>query len=415
MMDQLFRPEVIAKKRYRLSGEISLIQPALFRYLAILLVLVVTISLTFLALGQYTKKVRVHGVLQPNTGLLRLNSPKVGIVSNLLVSEGSQVVKGQPLVRIISEQHGVEGYELNDSLIDEKRQQLAINTQQIQQKKAKYTLEISALKSTKKSLTKRLTQLKVNMSIYKKRLFLSEEIVEQINQLANTGFISDLELNKQQDSLLVLEQQKYAIESEESDIKNQLEQLNNQLLQLPLVHRMEQNQLDTQRALLSSEINVIKQRKVGELRSPSNGVVTGIITKLGRFVDTKQSLMSILPEKSFLRAIIYIPTSSFGFIEANQKVNLRYHAFPYQRFGVFKGTIIEVSSNVILPSETDIPGIINTPSYRAVIELNNQSINAYGKKTNLRSGMQLEADIIVENRTLIRWLFDPIFSIKGKL
>jgi len=55
------------------------------------------------------------------------------------------------------------------------------------------------------------------------------------------------------------------------------------------------------------------------------------------------------------------------------------------------------------------------PSYRVVVALNNQMIQAYGRNIPLRSGMKLDADIVIEQRSLLRWLFDPVFSIQGQL
>ena len=70
---------------------------------------------------------------------------------------------------------------------------------------------------------------------------------------------------------------------------------------------------------------------------------------------------------------------------------------------------------MILPEETSTPGVLTEPAYRVVVALNDQNIQAYGKATALRAGMRLDADIVIEERSLLRWLFDPVFSIKGQL
>ena len=70
---------------------------------------------------------------------------------------------------------------------------------------------------------------------------------------------------------------------------------------------------------------------------------------------------------------------------------------------------------MILPEEASTPGVLTEPAYRVVVALNDQSIQAYGKATALRAGMRLDADIVIEERSLLRWLFDPVFSIKGQL
>ncbi len=39
-----------------------------------------------------------------------------------------------------------------------------------------------------------------------------------------------------------------------------------------------------------------------------------------------------------------------------------------------------------------------------------QTIDAYGQAVPLQPGMLLTADVVLERRTLIEWLFDPIYA-----
>ena len=137
--------------------------------------------------------------------------------------------------------------------------------------------------------------------------------------------------------------------------------------------------------------------------------------KKGKVVTSNQNVVSLLPENSFMQATIYVPTEAFGFIEKGQLTRIRYHAFPYEKFGIYDGYVSQISENVILPSETEMPELITQPSYRIVVDLDDNNIQAYGKTISLRSGMKLEADIVIEERSLIRWLFDPVFSIAGRM
>jgi membrane fusion protein len=414
-MEQLFRQEVIDKRKYRLSGVVSLVQPPVFKYLTLLILTIVIISIVFLTLGSYTRKETVSGILQPDAGLLKLKAPQVGVITELLVSEGQKVKKGDPLLRIKSEKHGVNGLELNQSIIKQYEFQINILKSQLTKQKLKHTFEIQALNNNYKDAVKRLAQLELQNDIFNERVVINKEIVDQVSKLAGTGYISDLELKKQQDSLLSLNQQVASINSERLLIQNQREQFNNQLSQLPINQAKENNLLESQIAQLESQLLTTQQQRLSELRSPANGIVTGLIAKTGKSVNLNQNLLNILPENSKMQAVIYIPTSAFGFIEIDQKTRLRYHAFPYQKYGIYEGVISQISANVILPDETDIPGLISLPSYRVVVELKAQDIQAYGKNIPLRSGMKLDADIVIEQRSLIRWLFDPVFSIQGQL
>ncbi len=414
-MALLFRQEVLDSKTQRLSGEVSLVQPPAFKSLTLLILSLVIIAAIYLYTNSYSKKVKVNGVLQPNTGLLKLSAPQSGVVTELLVKEGDEVIKNQPLLRVTSEKYGVKGFELNQSLISQLEYQITTLKQQLKKQKLRHSFAAKAIAENQQTLQKKLTQLNNQHAIFTKRLKLNQEIVKQIRSLSDTGFISDLELRKQQDSFLALDQQASLIESERLTLIDQIDQQNSKLSQLPLIQSKENDIIESQLVEITTQYYKIKQQRLGELRAPREGIITGLLIKGGKSVRENQSLLSILPKNSTLQAIVYVPTAAFGFITKGQVAKLRYHAFPYQRFGIYQGKIEEISANVILPEETDIPGLISVPSYRLVISIENQNIRAYERDIPLRSGMKLDADIIVDRHSLIRWLFDPLFSLKSRL
>jgi membrane fusion protein len=47
--------------------------------------------------------------------------------------------------------------------------------------------------------------------------------------------------------------------------------------------------------------------------------------------------------------------------------------------------------------------------------LTSPAVNAYGKAQQLVAGMQLEADIVQDSRTILEWMFESVFSLKGRL
>lgn len=414
-MENLFRKEVLENKRHRLEGAISLVQPPVFKKLTLLIIIIVIISLCFLAIGKYTRKERVSGVIEPNTGLLRLQASQTGIIFEVLVKEGEFVEAGQTILRIASAKHSKQGLELNQALMNQYSFQLQNLESQFVQQRGQDELDGLELEEQKRNAIARLAELDSQAQTFNIRLQLNQRMIDQISTLKGSGYISELELQRQKDTFLSLKQQASNIKSERLTLTNQIKQLQSQLEKLPLEQKQRWSQLESQKADLQIQLSSIEQQRMGELLSPKSGVVSGLLVKAGKNVTQGQSLLTVLPENSEMQAIIYVPTSAFGFIEGGQVVRLRYHAFPYERFGVFSGKIKEVSSSVILPEETITPGIITEPAYRVVVALNEQSIQAYGKAMELRAGMMLDADIVIEERSLLRWLFDPVFSIKGQL
>ena len=414
-MDSLFRKEVLEHKRHRLEGAVSLIQPPIFRRLTVLILTVVIVSLIFLSLGQYTRKERVSGVIEPDAGLLRVEASQSGLISEVLVSEGQLVQAGEPLLRIASAKHSSQELELNQALLNQYQFQLSSLERQITQQLAQDTLDLEQLNLQKVALEQRLSELDSQASTFKQRLMLNQQMVEQVGTLKGTGYISELELQRQRDTLLSLQQQASSIKSERVSLVSQLHQLEKQIEQRPLQQQTRIAQLESQSADLKMQLSSVEQQRLGELRAPKTGIISGLIAKVGKTVSVGQNLLSVLPENSEMQAVVYVPTSAFGFVDVGQNARLRYHAFPYEKFGVYDGVIKEISNSVILPEEAATPGVLSEPAYRVVVALTEQDIQAYGKATPLRAGMRLDADIVIEERSLLRWLFDPVFSIKGQL
>lgn len=412
---ELFRQEVIDENTHRLDGTISLLQPPIFKLLAILILLLLITSIVFLSIGSYTNKERVIGVLQPDLGMLKLGSPQTGIITEIFVTEGQQVNKGQSILRIQSEKYGIDGIGVNQSLIKQYNTQLMnLNKKRSQQKK-RHQLQIDRSKSARINLKSQLVQINLQYHLLKERIKINNEIVEQLRSLSGTGYVSNLELKRQSDTLLSVKHQASAMLSEKISIISQIEELDNQLAQVRIEQSQIMDEFEKQAGEIEMQLISIKQQKLGELRSPSDGIITGLLVKAGQKIIINDNLLSLVPSDSQLQAILYVPTSAFGFIEKGQETRLRYHAFAYEKFGIYQGSILEVSENVIFPSETSVPNIITNPSYRVIVKLDKNTITAYGREIPLRAGMTLDADIILENRSLLRWVFDPVYSIKGSL
>jgi membrane fusion protein len=97
-------------------------------------------------------------------------------------------------------------------------------------------------------------------------------------------------------------------------------------------------------------------------------------------------------------------------------VQLRYLAYPHQKFGSHRARVIAVSSTPLLPGEMGFtpPDGTREPLYRIKAALAAQDIVAYGRSERLQPGMQVEADILLDRRRLIEWIFDPLFSLAGR-
>ena len=49
------------------------------------------------------------------------------------------------------------------------------------------------------------------------------------------------------------------------------------------------------------------------------------------------------------------------------------------------------------------------------VTLERQTVSALGKDVALRPGMLVNADILLERRTILEWLFEPVLQLRGRL
>jgi membrane fusion protein len=54
------------------------------------------------------------------------------------------------------------------------------------------------------------------------------------------------------------------------------------------------------------------------------------------------------------------------------------------------------------------------PGYRVTVELESQSVAAYGKPQPLQAGMLAEADVLQDTRRLYEWALEPLIGPAGK-
>jgi membrane fusion protein len=111
-----------------------------------------------------------------------------------------------------------------------------------------------------------------------------------------------------------------------------------------------------------------------------------------------------------LQAELWVPSRAVGFVARGDRVVLHYQAYPYQRFGEHYGRVDAVSQNAMSPIELSklLGRDMKEASYRVLVNLDQQNVQAYGKPEMLRPGMELDADILLDQRRLIEWLVEPM-------
>ena len=154
--------------------------------------------------------------------------------------------------------------------------------------------------------------------------------------------------------------------------------------------------------------------------APCDGKISTLAVNKNQLVNSGSSILSIIPSDSNLIATLYAPSRAIGFLKIGQSVKLNVDAFPYQKFGTINGEIISVATSSIHQSEVSANTRLfpvsenNEPHFTVHVKLLNQDIDAYGIKKELIPGMQIDGDVKLDTRKLYEWVFEPIYSLRGK-
>ncbi len=412
----LFRSESEQARAGAWLGRILLVRPMTFTLLTAAALGIAALLAALFVLGQYTRKARVTGVLSPAAGVVKVIAPQSGTVERVAVAEGAWVEKGAPLLRLIDGRlESFPGRTLTavGAQVAERRQALA---RQREFTMAAMQAEQLSLAGRRVGIARELVQLDAEIDNQAKRALLAHNGLQRASRLEGIGFLSAAGLDRERDAALDQDSRLESVRRTRLALSRELAALE---FESEGAHSRASAQLaalDVQRAALEQEGIERDLQYRAEIVAPSSGTIATVLVEPGQMVTTGMPLATILPSDGRLEAHLFAPSRSIGFVQPGQEVLLRYLAYPHQKFGSHLARVIAVSRNPMLPNELGFtpPDGSREPVYRIKVSLQSESITAYGKQQLLQAGMQVEADILLDRRRLIEWVFEPLLSLAGR-
>jgi membrane fusion protein len=259
-------------------------------------------------------------------------------------------------------------------------------------------------------------------SLTLQRVALAQKSLLRFQQMALEGFVSNVQAQTKQEELIDLQARLENQLRNTSTLQRELQSNQAERLNLDPQLRIELGQIDRAMASLQQESVENESRKSSRILAPHAGALSTLHVLEGATLHAGQTIASLLPQSQSLLAHLYAPTRTAGFIQPGQSVWMRLAAYPYQKFGLAKGTVMAVSGTPIAPQ--DLPhgqgtallasAQSNEPLYRVQVQLESQQVFAYGEPYSLRPGMSLEADVVQDMRGIWEWLFEPLLAIQVK-
>ncbi len=413
-MSDLFRKEALEAKRDQGLGDVILSQPLSQLLITGFLVAIVTTAILFLSVGTYARKETVQGFLSPDKGIVKVHTPRPGVIGQLLVVESQSVKAGDPLLTLLGDTMTGSGQSVDGEMQRVIDFQLAeIQTRQDLEVRRREA-DAERLAAEIRGLTVEIRSVLEQVSTQRQLLSNLQKNYDRLGGVVKKGFISTAEYLEREAGLIGNRQLLANLLQKHAAITASVEQKHLELARVPLESDERLSRLASSRADLElRKIDFSSKRSI-TISAPLSGKVAAIQAIVGSTVSSDYPLLTILPAGGRLEAQLFVPTRAVGFVARGQEVRLLYDAFDFRQFGVQKGTISAISSTVLSPLETGTNVRVSEPTYRVTVTIESETVNAFGQEFPLQAGMLLAADIVLEKRSLLDWILEPLLSLRGR-
>lgn len=416
MRNGLFRPEALASQGPRLQGKVILLPGLPMLTCCVLLVIWLMAALVFLAQHDFRRQATVTGWVEPVEGVVRIPAPaNGGLVTQVLVKNGDTVTQGQPLL-VIEQATALPGGALaHEQLAAEFANQLMMLDQQVKQADTLWAQQQTRFIRREQAAQMTETQLNSLLTTSHQRYQLLANRFARLQPLSGQHIArSEVEMLHTQ-VLQAKEQWQQHQHSASLHAQARLDAVA-QRQEQQVQHASKLASLAQRRSELQQQLTRLASQTQQVITASSAGTVTNLNVKAGQPLAGHTSLLNLLPGSARLQAHMLIPVRDAGFVAPGQTVQLRYDAFPYQKFGMHTARVDQVSRTALLPTDTrHLPVAVSEPVFRASVQLDEQQLSAYGQAIHLRSGMTFSASVTLSERSLLEWLLEPVLSLRGNI
>jgi multidrug efflux pump subunit AcrA (membrane-fusion protein) len=365
------------------------------RALAWLLIAIFFFAIVAAILVPIPETVRCRFVLVPRDGADPVQSPYIAVVSQVRATEGAEVPAGAEL------------FELRSDEILNFRSQLGTLTEDLHAKKENMAKLEAAYRAQLDIKNSEITQVEREVKFRENHAATNRDLVARLGKLAAKGGISEVELLQHQLDLA----------GSEKDLNLSQKTLDQTLLERQRMESERERQRTDEHAdieKLNVRIGVLESQlhdvtgNLLSIRAPYDAVVLSLAQRNpGTVVQAGQELCQLARVDAIPRARLLLHERGLSRLNTGERVRLYFDAFPYQRYGSVMSTLDWISPAAILTPEGQHFVAYGSPAQNF--------IRVTGRPHPLRVGMTGEARILVGDRLLMEYAFEPIRQLRENL
>lgn len=389
-----------------------------------------------------------EGKLVPISYLKIVQPADSGIVREIAITEGQHVEKDQLLIKMDANLSEADSKSIQNELqhksLELRRIEAELSgkafTRQKNDAVEMFNRVYAEYQSNRRALQDDIASERANMQKTYSDLAATQEIQHKLektlpsyqaqeaayDKLVKDGFAGKLMGQEKQRARIENEQDLRAQEYNGKSLQASIGQSQKRLNQIQSDYRQK---LEADRVAIYAEHQRLEQEwakqshknSLLELKAPQAGIVKDLATHTpGTVVSPGTVLMTLVPNNEALQAEVWLKNEDAGFVHTGQAVKVKLMAYPFQKYGMVDGKVLQVSADATdktNPNNNQANQNDNSPNtsvantqlaYRTIVQLNKQHLTIEQEKLLLTPGMQVAAEIKLADQTVMQYLLSPV-------
>ena len=421
---------------HSLSAAVLQSAPKKLRVIMFFWVVAIFLLITWAYFAQIDEIARGDGEIIPSGENQMIQNLEGGIVEEILVREGEEVVKGQILIKIdnkksqssfssnaimadaleakilrLKAESNGEDFEVSQELTERIPELVANERSLFDTNKLQFSSKLNALKA-------QLTQKKQELSeAYSQKKHLNTSLgminkeVRMTKPMVARGVSSKVDFLKLQREANQASERYSAVSLSIPRLNAAIKEVRSMINESKLLFKNEAKlQLnDAIAELRGIQVNstALKDQVTRTLvRSPMNGIVQKMfVHTVGGVIRPGADIVEVVPSDQTLLVEVKVKPSDIAFIYFDQKAIVKFSAYDFSIYGGLDGKVVLISADTI-KDEKD-----NT-FYTVRIKTNKNFLGSNVKPLKIIPGMTVNVDIITGQKSVLDYILKPILKTK---
>ena len=415
------------------------VRPAIVGGLAVLLVAVGGFG-TWAALAPLSSAVIAPGTVTVASKRKAVQHPDGGVVKELLVRDGHEVVAGDVIIRL-DETRAYAGLAILQGSLDAAR---AVEARLIAERDAATAIafptsllsrsvdpkvaklmtgqetlfharrdslagQLSILNERVGQLEQEIAGLEAQRRAKGRQIKLVREELKGLEQLLAKGYT-------ERTRVLALQREAARLEGERGELSADIARANKAIgetkLQIIQAQKAFREQVVTELRDVQPRISDLEERAIAsrdvfdklEIRAPVSGVVVGMdVHTVGGVIRAGETVLEVVPAEDRLIIEAEVRPFDIDSVAVGQEATVRFTSFKQQSTPTVIGIVDNVSADSLVDERS------GQPYYLCRVEVSEEEVSRLGAR-RLRPGMPAEVMIRIGDRTAIEYLAQPLFD-----